>query len=66
VDYDVLYIRKVWRYQRHNQKPKKGRKHNDQKKKDKQWSTKHYTETQRLSNANLTKYWEWTLLLRKS
>ena len=35
---------KVWRYQRvtGSRKSKTGRQHNGQKKKDKQWSTKHY------------------------
>jgi hypothetical protein len=38
-------------------KSKKDRQQNDQKKKDKQRSTKHYTEYLRLSNTNTTKNW---------
>ena len=36
-------------------KSKKNRQYNDQKKQDKQWSTKHYKEKKRLGNTNLTK-----------
>ena len=47
----IKLIRKVWRYQRgviRSRRMKKNRQYNGQKKKDKQWSTKHFTET---------KYW---------
>jgi len=36
-----------------------------QKKKDKQWSTEHYTENDRLSNTNSSKNRQWTQVLRK-
>ena len=36
-------------------KSKKNRQYNDQMKKDKQWSTKHYKENKRLGNTNPTK-----------
>ena len=35
---------RFWRYQRNNQIPYIEKGHNGQKKKDRQWSTKHYTE----------------------
>jgi len=40
----VVIEGRVWRYQRNNQNPYIEDGHNGQKKKDKQWSTKHYTE----------------------
>jgi len=36
-----------------------------QRQRDKQWSTKHYTENESLSNTNLTKIRRWTQKLRK-
>jgi len=48
-------IRKVWRYQREvirSRQPKEGRKCKDQKKKDKQKCSKHYTENKRPTNTN--------------
>jgi hypothetical protein len=54
------HTRKVWRYQKVNRsrKWKKDRQHNSHLKtgqKDKQWSTKHYTEKWRSNNTNPTK-----------
>jgi len=49
-----------------SRKSKKGRQYNDQKKNDKkQWSTKHYTENETLSDTNPTKNRVWTQVLRK-
>jgi hypothetical protein len=48
-----------------NRKSKKDRQYNGQKKRDKQLSTKHYTENQRSSNTNPTKNRGSTHVLRK-
>jgi len=38
----------------------------EKRQKQKQWSTKHYTEDEKSRNTNPTKTWGWTQLLRNS
>ena len=59
----LLSLRKVWKEVIRGRKSKKNRQHNGQK--DKQRSTKYYTENERLSNVNPTKNRGWTQMLRK-
>jgi len=59
--YNLHLPRKVWRYQRDNQK--KNGQYNGQKKKVKQLSAKHCTENKWSNNVNPTKNRSWTWCL---
>jgi hypothetical protein len=58
----LLSLRKVWKEVIRGRKSKKNRQHNGQK--DKQRSTKYYTENERLSNVNPTKNRGWIQMLK--
>jgi hypothetical protein len=66
----IMCQRKVWRYQWGNQKPyivegQTTQWPKDRRQKNKQRSTKHYTENKRSSKTNLTKNRGWTQVLQK-